>query len=826
MDPFDLRLWPGFAEAGGNLSSPAVIEQITIDSRRIGSPLSLFVPLEGSIHDGHKFISQAAQAGARYALAKKGWASPESLDSLTLLRVENPLQAFQQIAKAYRHYIGCPVIAIAGSFGKTMVKDLLLAMLSTTYPAIASPESFNSQIGVPLSLLTIQKNHKLALIETGISQRGEMDALADMVGAEYAIVTHIGKKHIATLGSLEAIAGEILKIASLPPAKKWTILPKDPCTRGSLHQITGQFHFWNEHSSSLPHARFTSEETSAKMLYRIDFPGKDSFEGEITSGFYYFLDLINMTVKAAWLLGVSQEAICSVLQKYQPEPTRTEIWKSPIGTTFINDTYCSDPQSVDQSLKHLQKTSNAKGKKIFVFGGMRTNHQHLDVDYGRIGKAIHRAQVDGLMLFGQHNFDPLIREATTLNPSITIVHRHSYKETLNLLRENIQQDDTVLIKGDRKQPIDVLIETFDDSICSNQCIINLAAIGENLKAIRTKLPKATRMMMIVKALAYGTDAIRMAKFLETCGVDILGVSYVDEGVALRRAGVTQSIFVINAAVYESAKVVKWNLEVGVSDRLLIEALAAEAGSNGKKIPVHLHVDTGMSRFGCRPEEALELALLIKSLPSLDLVGIMTHFACADDHLHDAFTLEQAKRFEEVIDTLASRKIHPQWRHAANTSAAVRFYFPRFNMVRIGLGAYGLNTSQSTKQALELRPALSLVSRIVGINKCKKGETISYGRSYSIQHDEQRIAVLPIGYFDGLHRNYSGKGQVIIRGQKAPMVGKICMDFLMVDVTKIPNAAPGDSVLIFGEDEYGHYLPPEELPILQGEGNAHIHLLRR
>jgi alanine racemase len=229
----------------------------------------------------------------------------------------------------------------------------------------------------------------------------------------------------------------------------------------------------------------------------------------------------------------------------------------------------------------------------------------------------------------------------------------------------------------------------------------------------------------------------------------------------------------------------------------------------------------MSRFGCRPENALHICQRILKCPMLALEGIMTHFACADDPSQDAFTRSQAQRLQDVIDLLASHGISPTWRHASNSAGAIRFDFPQFNMVRIGLAVYGLHSSQATREAMELRLALSLISHIVGINNCKLGDTISYGRSYSVQRNEQKIAVLPMGYFDGLHRNYSGKGVVIIRGQKAPMVGKICMDFMMIDVTNIPNAAAGDPVLIFGEDEYGFYLSPEDLAT---SGDSIVHEL--
>lgn len=821
MEPFDLRLWDGFAAAGGDCSAPAITDQIAIDSRRINSPSALFVPLPGKIYDGHHFIAAAATAGAKYVLADKKW-SPEAplKDNVTILRVDSPLKAFQQIAHAYRQQFSCLVVAIAGSYGKTMVKDLLQAMLAPSYCVVASPESFNSQIGVALSLLTIKKQHEIALIEAGISEANEMDSLAAMINPDCAVITHIGKKHSTTLGNLDEIASEIIKIIALSKKRQWAIMPKDPHLLPHLQGSDYQHYFWNELDSSLPQAFFTSKERGAKIPYCIDFPAGEKYFGVMTSGFYYFLDLINITVKTAWKLGVSNKAIESVLRDYIPEPMRTEIWKSSVGTLFINDTYSSDPQSVDQALNLLQKKDD-NGRKIFAFGGLKQAHQHLETDYKRIGNAIHKAKIDLLMLYGKHNFHPLVEELSSLSPEVEIIRSDTYKDALQILNAKVKNDDTVLIKGDRKQSIDLITETFNDSICNNQCIINLTAITHNIKAIRKKVGDVKRLMVMVKALAYGTDEVRMAKFLETQHVDILGVSYIDEGIVLKRAGVSQAIFVINAACYEAAKIVKWDLEVGVSDKSLINAIATAAEKQNKRIKVHLHVDTGMCRFGCRPEEALELATLISKTPSLQLEGIMTHLSCAEDPSQDSHTLSQIEVFNQTVQLLKSHGISPPWIHAANSAGAIRFKFPECNMARIGLAIYGLHGSQSTKEGIDLHLALTLLSRIVGINVCRQGESISYGRNYRVTKKKQHIAVLPIGYFDGLHRNYSGKGHVIIRGQKAAMVGNICMDFMMVDVTDIPHVVPGDPVLIFGEDEYGHYLSPEEVA---HRGDSIIHEL--
>ncbi len=442
----------------------------------------------------------------------------------------------------------------------------------------------------------------------------------------------------------------------------------------------------------------------------------------MTTGYAYFVNLLNMSVKAAWLLGISQAQITSVLQNYQPEPTRTELWKSSFGTHFINDTYCSDPQSVDHALRHFEYTAT-DARKIFIFGGMRGESLMAQTDYRRIGKAIANAKVNHLLLVGQKPFKPLIGEIQSHSPETEIFAFQDYPETFSYLSKHLRSKDHILFKGEHKLPLDLLTETFNDSLANNQCIINLAAIQTNLTLIQTKIPANTRIMVIVKALAYGTDDVQMAKFLATRGVDILGVSYVDEGVALKRAGVRQAIFAINAAPYEINKVVKWELEVGASDAQFIDALGKEAGKQSKWIKVHLHINTGMGRFGCRPEEALQLARQILSFPYLDLEGLMTHFPCAEDPNEDEFTLQQITCFDTVIQELAKEDITVKWTHAANSSGAIRFYLPQYNMVRLGLAVYGLYGSEAARQGLDLRLALSLTSRIVGINCCKKGKQL-------------------------------------------------------------------------------------------------------
>ncbi|MGZ3633764.1 MAG: alanine racemase, partial [Parachlamydiaceae bacterium] len=814
---FDLRLWPEFLSSGSSTSAPAYIDQVSIDSRRIHSKNALFVALSGNSHDGHEFVAQAQNLGAKYAIVSRKWIPPSNLSDIQLIAVDSPLKALQSLVRAYRLTQKAKVITIAGTYGKTMVKDLLHLILSQHYQITSSPESFNSQIGVPLSLLTIKSHHEIALIETSISEKGEMQALGSITLPDAVIISPIGKKHLATLKDLKTIEFEILSLLDHAKHLTWALLPNTLKTTHS-HITT---HFWNISSKTLPHAELIEELPGGLQSYRLTFPDGNCFEGQISSGFYYFFNLINIVAKAAWLLKIPAQTTISVIANYRPEPMRTEIWKSQQGATFINDSYCSDPQSVDQALKLYQQSPGKK--RIFIFGDLQRKKEPHKIysEYKRIGNAIARHHIDHLYLIGDHSFDGLIDELKHNSSSTAISHFASYPDAFSSLRPSLHPSDLVLIKGKSKLPLDFLMETFNDSINSNQCIINLDAIKNNIAIIRSHLPSETRLMVMVKAFAYGTGELQLAKFLTTYGVDILGVSNVDEAVALKSAGVTQSVFIIHAAPYEAAKVVKWGFEVGVSDHLLIEKLHEETQKQNRKIFVHLHINTGMGRFGCRPEEALTLAYKIQQSSLLELSGIMTHFAVADSAEEDRFTFSQCQTFDQVIQTLSEHGIHPPWKHAANSSATMRFNLPQYNMVRIGLALYGLHAFENALSHIELRQAISLVSRIVGINYCQKGETISYGRTYTVTDQEQRIGILPLGYFDGIHRIYSNKGYVLIRGMKAPIVGKICMDYMMINITHLPFASIGEPVLIFGEDDYAHTLPPQEFA---NQGNSIVHEL--
>lgn len=770
MELFDLTLWPPFVVQHPHAINTK-IDHVVIDSRRIHSPQSLFIALPGNRTDGHRFLDAAAAAGCKLCVIEEGWKDNVPSPMLAI-RVPSPLRALQEIAAIYRSQYPAEVIAITGSYGKTMLKDLLQDLISEEFSCVASPESFNSQIGVALSLLMIRPEHKFAIIEGGISLPGEMAHLTRMLKPNHAILTGLGKRQHLTLGGKEQTLSE-MKIL-FDACSDWNLGPKEvaiPFTD-----------FWNGPNSPYHQDGFLCLVSGRKIaLTPCDHA--------------YYKNLVQMAAHAALLCGVSEQSLEKVLVNYIPQRMRTEIWQPASGPKFINDRYCGDPLSIDQGLWQLKRHSNEQGKKFFLFSGMRG--QPTAQDYKRIATSISAFGIHSLHCVGTH---PL---------NLPMQKHDDMQSALRAILKEATEEDSVLIKGSEKIPLSMIAEVAHGSLLTSQCTINLAAIKHNLELLRRNLPPKTRMMPIVKAGAYGTQERMLARFFEECGIDILGVAHVDEGISLKRSGARQAIFCIHSAPYEAEKVVNWSLEVGVSSMGCIKHLIDAAQPKNAVVKVHLHVDTGMARFGCRPEEALTIARAIHAHPNLHLEGIMTHFVAADDPNHDAFTIEQAGRLTRVINEIEADGIPIPWRHAANSSATQRLDFPEFNMVRIGLAMYGLVRTVETRLSSQLRLALSLTTKLAGINFINKDETVGYGRRWKSESDS-RIGVIPIGYYDGLHRQYSNKAQVMIRGKKVPLVGSICMDYCMCDLSSVPEAEIGDTVLIFGEDDAGHYLAPSEL----------------
>ena len=809
MEPFDLRQWkPSLG------TEPLPIDHVTIDSRAIHGPRTLFVALKGKRGDGHAYVGHALRSGAARALVHTKYVAPEGVLEDQLIRVDCPLTALQDLAGWYRSTCsGLRTVAVTGSCGKTMLKDLLGHLLEE--PAVyTSPESFNSQLGVALSLLSIPKGTRLAFIEMAANQPGEMERLSRMVRPEMVLCTNFFRKRLGTKEAQRFVPSEIFSLLAALPEYGHAIVERD-----ALHPLPPlrcSVEYWND----LPLiASSDGIVENGQLPIRIRSCDGTETTLSIAGAHLYLVELLCIALKAARSLGLPEERVITALSTYQPEVMRTEIWKNSSGVNFVNGTYCHTSLSFDASLNELRDFAHSTnpagaGRTLLVFGGLREPNFSIE----RVAGSLLAHGISEVHAWPETVAAKLFHRFSERLP----IHAHSsLADAVSAAKKSAHPSDTILIKGPKKVPFDWLIEQLEESPPQTIATINLAAIRTNIDLLRSHLAPKTRIMVMVKALAYGTDDVRISHFLGSCGVDILGVSYVNEAVLLRQMGVAGSLFAVHASESEMRKAAHWNVEVGISSERQAEAAAEAALHHGRPVKLHLHVDTGMKRFGCRPEEALSLARSIAQSPHLILEGLFTHFPAADDPSQDAFTHSQAAALKNVLSDLEKAGLRPVYTHACSSAAAIRFGFQEFNMVRLGLATYGFHTSQASAHLLELRPALSLITRIAGFNTAIAGETVSYGRTHTITRPTARLAVLPIGYYDGVHRSYSGKGSVLIRGKQAPMVGRICMDYMMVDVTDIPEAAVGDFALMFGEDERGSYLSPE---VLASAGGSIVHEL--
>lgn len=731
MEPFDLSLWPGWNDAAAD-PIESIVEAIEVDSRLIAHPNSLFVALRGAKSDGHQFLRSCK---SRLALVRK---HTPPIEGITLLRVDDPLRALQEIAEAYRKWLEVPLLAITGTFGKTLTKKLLIQLLKGL-DAHASPDSFNSQLGVPLSLLSLDRSMALGLIEVGFSKPGELHTLGQLLRPEYALVT-----------------------SSDPSSALEPFLSIDEEIESFLQSVSN----WSLTSSSLPLVFETSPEEA-----RIELPSMPPLNLSLPSSHHG--KALNLALLAAIKLGISSRELHSLLPSLIFAHQEKEEWISPNQVKLLNGPGGSHSLSLGKALIELEgeKTSSL----------VLEPSESLSPSF--LSEKILEHHISSVSLVGSH---PKLERALKTNSNAKVLSSPTIQSAVLNLLERATPGESILIQTLEKHSLENLAPIPG----TNRLIIDLGQIRRNLLFLKQKLPKKHALMGMVKAHAYGTDPVQMGRFLLSCGVKFLGVAYLDEALKLLRGGVVGDIFVMHIAPHEIPRALWPSLILSVSDLKTARRLSKEAVYQGKSVRVHLHIDTGMSRFGCSPGDAPQLALQLVQLEGLHFEGIWTHFAASEDPSQDEFTKQQIDRFRRIFDELKRERLCPRWVHAANSMGHLRFPLPFCNLSRIGLALYA-------SLGEGLCDALTLQSRLVDIKACKKGESVSYGRTYKVKRDEERIGVVPLGYFDGIHRHYSGRGYLLIHGKKAFLRGRICMDYLMVDLTDIPQAKVGDPVLVFG-----------------------------
>lgn len=769
---------------GGELTEhndSGLITRVLLDSRKILQPReALFIAIRGERHDGHQYIEELYGAGVRNFIVEK---SPdENYPGASFVLVKNATLAFQMLAAHHRGRVHFPVIGITGSNGKTIVKEWLNTLLSDEYRIVRSPKSFNSQIGVPLSVLNIDESHELGIFEAGISQPGEMEKLARVIQPTIGVFTSIGTAHSENFLSRRQLIGEKLNLFSKTDV---IICPDDADLMQlvlpwmSIKQIVFMPDAWDVRTAAHLHHTFVNLPWREKELpFEIPFTDRASVENVITC------------IYTMLVMEYVPEEIQNRLARLSPLEMRLQLMDGENDSIIVNDAYSNDLQSLEIALDFLQQHSRNHNKIVVLSDLYQTglNDQEL---HGKISSLLLEKQIGVFIGIGKGMMQ---------NSSFYPESARFFESTEAFLKEKESlpfNRAAMLVKGARNFRFERIAAAFQEQTHDTILEINLSAMSQNLNYFRSKLRPGTRIMVMVKAFGYGSGSHEVASLLEYHKVDYLAVAYTDEGVALRKAGISLPIMVMNPERSSLPALIRYKLEPEIYSFRTLENFIHALHTTDAPIPypVHIKFDTGMHRLGFEEQEISRLAEIILSRPDLKIASVFTHLAATDESTHDEFTKKQLQKFDRISELVASKTNQRFLRHAVNTGGIERFADSNYEMVRLGIGLYGV--SASGKDQAHLSHVSTLKTVISQIRTIPAGDSVGYSRNF-VAKKEMRIATIPVGYADGLRRTMSnGVGYVIINGKRAPITGNVCMDMTMVDVTDI-DCVEGDAVEIFGD----------------------------
>lgn len=757
----------------------ASVAHLVYDSRRILHPqASLFFALQTTHADGHRFVQEAYKKGVRSFVVSQ----PIALEGANTILVSDTLAALQDVAAWHRSQFNIPVIGITGSNGKTVVKEWLNALLEPDYQIVRSPKSFNSQIGVPLSVWQIAPNHTLGIFEAGISLPNEMEKLERIIQPTIGVLTNIGEAHSEGFASGEeklheklllfahtdVVIGEAANLASLT-TKKFT-WSKTAEARLWIQQIK------KEQTSTVIEASYSDE----KRVLNVPFVDDASIENCITC----WCVLLQ--------LGLKQETIQERMKGLHPIDMRLQLNHAINDCLLINDSYSADTTSLRIALDFLSQQS-APLKRTVILSDFYESGKPQEELYAEIAGLLRQYKIQKIIGIGK-------KIATHLSPKIdAAVDFHTYATTEDFLQQFKSSDffkEIILIKGARKAGFERIALLFEEKLHGTVLQINLAALTHNLKEYQKHLKPSTKIMAMVKAFSYGSGGAEIASVLQFNNVAYLGVAYADEGVALVDAGVTLPIMVMNAEPSSFATIVEHGLQPVIYSSTLLQNFEAYIKQQGlSAYPVHLEIETGMNRLGFAVDETETVGKHLQSTSYLAVQSVFSHLAGSEDPDEDAFTKEQGQGFTDAVSALQQHISYPFLKHISNSAAIIRHPGLQMDMVRLGIGLYGIEPD--AEDVLDLQPVATLRSTIAQIKELKAGESVSYNRRGVVNRDS-KIATVRIGYADGYSRRFgNGVGKMIVNGKAAPVIGTVCMDMTMLDVTDIDGVKEGDDVIVFG-----------------------------
>ncbi len=771
-------------EANINFSNSKMeFEYISIDSRSLqNGNTTLFFCLKGQNNDAHIFIESLIEKGVQHFVVEY---IPENVKGKAhFCKVENTTTALQNLAKAYKNQFQIETIGITGSNGKTIVKEWLNFLLSPDYAVVRSPKSFNSQVGVPLSVFGINENHTLGIFEAGISLKGEMQQLAEIIQPNIGIFTHLGNAHQEGFTTVEE---KIIEKCQLFSKVEILILEKND---------------WIEKHITIPTFTWSFEDTKATVFIlstvknNLKTDLEIQFEKEVFTVSIPFADAISIEnaitcICTLLYLKASISNIKERISKLYNIEIRLQAKKGINNCLLIDDSFSSDYQSLKMALDFLEQ-QKLHQKKTIILSDIFQSGLNLNELYSNVIKLLQQNNIAQIITIGE----TIGKYFQDLPNVISFANTQAFLQQFNT---DSFKNETILIKGARSFNFDEIVVLLEEKNHETVLEINLDALTLNYNFYKQKLQNTTKIMVMVKAFGYGNGGYEIAKQLEHLKVGYLGVAFADEGIALRKAGITSPIMVLNPEISSYKAMIAYNLEpemYSISGLTAFIELAKEKNLNG--YPIHLKIDTGMHRLGFEKSEVSELITLLQHNNFVKVTSIFSHLAASDNFDFKAFTLQQIEQFESIVSELSAALNIQPIRHILNTSGIFNFPEYQFEMVRLGIGIYGVGNSEEEQISLENVSVLkSIISQIRTVNE---NESIGYSRKF-VTDKQMRIATIPIGYADGIRRAWGNeKGYVLIHNQKATILGNICMDMLMVDVTSIP-CEERDEVIIFGENPH-------------------------
>ena len=773
----------------------AAVQYLLIDSRKLLYPsTTLFFAIKTATRTGAGFVQELYEKGVRNFIVSANDTIP-SIPNANVIAVDDVVLALQQLAAYHRSQFTIPVVGITGSNGKTIVKEWLFQLLHQDLVIVRSPKSYNSQIGVPLSVWEMDVQHQLGIFEAGISTLGEMENLERVIQPTVGIFTTIGNAHAEGFSSQEE---KILEKCKLFANAKVLIYNSNIFLGNNisiedlktvLHKQV-ELYSWSftddsavlfvdkvvqKESKTLLEAKFYGQ----RKVLSIPFTDNASVENAITCWLYLLYQQMPDSV------------IAERMQLLKPVAMRLELKQGVNNCSIVNDSYSADINSLVIALDFLLQQKQHKKRTIVISDFLQSGVSAEEL-YSSIAAIIEQKKIDRVIAIGEEIsiYKALFNGVSEVN---FYASTHSF---LQQYHPDLFSNETILLKGARKFEFEKIAKLLESQSHQTVLEINLNALSNNLKVYQNQLNAGTKLMAMVKAFGYGSGGFEIANLLQFQKVDYLAVAFTDEGVELRKGGITLPIMVMNAEPYTYELLLQYQLQPEIFSFNSLQNFTRFLEDNDvANFPIHIKIDTGMRRLGFELGEIDELGRMLKANDRVKVQSVFSHLASSDNQVDDEFTLQQGRVFKAACDILETNIGYSFIRHIANTAAISRHKQLQFDMVRLGIGLYGVDGQPQIQQ--QLKTVSTLKTTIAQIKKVKQGESVGYNRSGIAEHDIT-IATVRIGYADGYPRALSnGVGKMVLHGKLVPVIGIVCMDMVMLDITGIA-AKEGDEVIVFGE----------------------------